>query len=49
MALRKRVNDLDWHLVVSTIDIPAAPIHMETDVYLIKGVNPKDRRYDIRY
>ena len=49
MAIRKRVDDLDWLLVVSAIEITAAPIHVETDVYLISGVNPKDRRDDIIY
>ena len=47
MAIRKRVNELDGHLVASPIDITAALIHVETDVYLISGVNPKDRRDDI--
>ena len=42
-------NDLDRHLVVPAINITAAPSHVETDVYLISGVNPKDRRDHIIY
>ena len=35
MAIQKRVDDLDWLLVVSAIKITAVPIHVEFDVYLI--------------